>query len=172
MGSIFAGAIVGLSDHSPITGLFAGRVGVVSTTVGLPSPVTRHGDISHGHWLSCFDWFCRSNRGDFILYTVPRGFRFTQTGPGRGPVEVIVRKLSLVLLFFRGRPGVKAFHQGRKGVILGVPGHPAPEHHGSLSEPTECPSSVAFPGPHPGRPVSGVHSVAGPSRCHRDRPIR
>ena len=67
--------------------------------------------------------------------------------------------------------GLKLSAKGERGDIR-VPGHPAPEHHGSLSEPTECPSPVTFPGPHPGRPVSGVHSVTGPSRCHRDRPIR
>ena len=77
------------------------------------------GDISHGHWPSYFDWACRSNRGNLTFYTIPRGFHFTQTGLGKGPVEVIVRMRWLGLSFFRCRPGGKAFSQRRKGVTMG-----------------------------------------------------
>ena len=63
-----------------------------------------------------------------ILHFIPSrgGVYFTQTGLGKGPVEVIVHVRLLGLSFFRCRPGGKAFSQRRKGGHYGFLDSPRP----------------------------------------------
>ena len=84
------------------------------------------------------------------FYTIPRGFYFTRTGLGKGPVEVIVCVRLLGLSFFRCRPGGKAFSQRRKGGHYGFLDSPRP----SITVPSRNRPNV-FSWPHLPVQISG-----------------